>query len=331
MGKKIFIILALVLLVVIVYWKRPQVQPASTPASTTEIDPKLMQRAAEAVPLPRAASSEKFQGCPAFYNSLVEKSVAKILEEIEANFSLEQQDCFANSKLLPATLGSVQACKDFNRIRPIDEKSKSQCLIYLSFFRALRIEELYKNQNEYDSLETTVLVNRILAQIAEMEKMDEAGRAKWRKMTEALLKRMPDSANAIKAHIMTYMMDLKAETLREGSKLYDYIEDGLEKNPNDNQLTELKLFGDGTLNRDFEKVMDFVEANPNNPVGHYHLASMYWRQGKRGQAISALEAALKLSPDDPRFRKTLAQAHNSQNNKDSKIFEVQIGFNFDQL
>ena len=53
-----------------------------------------------------------------------------------------------------------------------------------------------------------------------------------------------------------------------------------------------------------EKIREAVEAAPNHPTLHYHLAVVYERMGNKAQAIESAKKALAVSPEFPEAEET---------------------------
>ncbi|HXG31408.1 MAG TPA: tetratricopeptide repeat protein [Thermodesulfobacteriota bacterium] len=57
-----------------------------------------------------------------------------------------------------------------------------------------------------------------------------------------------------------------------------------------------------------ETLKALVSKNPNNPLGRYGLANEYIKQGMYAEAVTEIEAYLRLKDDEGAAYRTLAEA-----------------------
>ncbi|MBX3018801.1 MAG: hypothetical protein KF767_12995 [Bdellovibrionaceae bacterium] len=235
------------------------------------------------------------------------------------------------SECTPPVIGlDTGTCASFAE-SPDDETQRQGCQSFLMMARARVMDALTADWDHYDSMEIGVLVNKIVAQLTKQGALKPAEVEEWRKMTEALTRRLPNNPEAIKAHVMTYLNDAGEDPFGPESPLWDWVDRGLELAPTEPQLLEMKLFGEARSEEALSRLSQYAKAHPEQGLPHYHLASYHWRQKDRANTLRELELALQLDPENQRYQETFRKAKNPRTGFDAKIFVVTIGFSWDQF
>lgn len=258
---------------------------------------------------------------------LFDHSLLQVLEQLQHGSFI-----FATGCLKPELGLDTGVCHDFAARSPRTRewgRERARCHRYLFVARAQQLARITADWDHYDSMEPSVLVNKILSLMIRAEGLRPGERDEWRRMTEALVRRHPKSLEALKIHLTTFTADLGPDSFGPDSELRGWIDQGLRLDPHDAQLIELYLDSEQWSEDAEERLQDFVRLHPESANGHYHLAAVYWQKKNRVDCLLSLREAVARDPRNPRFRKTLNLARNSRIPLTRKIFTVQIGFSFD--
>lgn len=74
-----------------------------------------------------------------------------------------------------------------------------------------------------------------------------------------------------------------------------------------------------------------LESRPDNSRAHENLGWALWKQGKRQEAIEALETAVRLSPGDDWLSTMLREVKSPGSDENAYKGRLQLGFNFEDL
>lgn len=295
---------------------------------------KLSEVAAEPLELDLPLPETRSLSCEAEQRAFMDHSVEQLIEQIRqgtfppvllAHIPESQDPCF------PPVAGThFQSCLRM-REQAGNARALADCRIYLTFARALQVAALTTDWDHYDSMNLGVLVNQILAKILRSQEITPTERQQWRKMTEALMERQPESLEALKAHLMSFITDPELKALEPDGEVSAWLEKGLELSPHDPQLLELQLFVDSQQADGRNRLQTRLEQEPDSALGYYYLASQDWRAGDRSTSIRNLRRAIELDPSQKRFKESLRKARNPRTSFEENIFVLQLGVSFDQI
>lgn len=330
MIQKTLVLIALVFTIYLGWTLRPQkdgvAQKTLPSAPTGKLSVQAMAPIEMDLPVaPPTGSVAATVDCEEERKVLFANSVEQLVDMIARKTLVLRSEC------TPPVVGlDANTCAAFSE-SPDDETQRSGCQSFLMMSRARVMDALTADWDHYDSMEIGVLVNKIVAQLTKMGALKPKDVEEWRKMTEALVRRIPNNAEAVKAHVMTYMNDAAEDPFGADSPMWEWVERGLELEPGDAQLVEMKLFGDARGEDALTKLSDYVRAHPQQGIAHYHLASYFWRQKDRAGTLRELQSALQLEPENQRYQETFRQAKNPRTGFDAKIFTVTLGFRWDDF
>lgn len=320
--------LSLVAIIFIVYTQC--VRQGSAPQETH----RLSDLARRALKEPVSADVIKVPlHCQEAFKALGAVSLDQALTEIGKWHSADVDACFHKRYSLSETsYASLAACHQF-RQSSTNEPAKLQCERALLAYRAMLLAEIFESRVNYSSMELELLANKLMALVVRSGKLTERQIENWREMADAWIQRSPGNPQAYKTYLASYFSrNFDPRSIREGTEFYDVLTRGLKVAPMDVELLELKLLGDGFSSNAFEKVSDFVERYSDMAIGYYHLAAQFWRDNRESMAEEALKEALRIEPDNPRFKQALDVVRTTAG-KNKKPFQIQLGvrFTFDQL
>lgn len=328
MIKKLLVV-AVIALVIYMGLRLAQKSPLPMPTELIEIatGEKLSDQAKAPIELDLPLPPTKIADvdCESERKILFDHSVSQLLQQLQTGSLKLRAAC------TPGVLGmDVNTCEQ--AAQSPDDKTQSQaCQSFLMMARARLVERLTADWDHYDSMELSVLVNKIFATLTRESSLTPVERTEWREMTEALIRRNPENGEAIKAHLMTFLTDQGEDSMDADSEIWGWVARGLGVAGNDPQLRELALFGELQKDDALTRLKAQIAAHPHEALAHYYLAAYFWRQQDRAGALFELALAVQAEPKNQRFRDSLNLAQNPKTDFGEKIFALQVGFNWDQL
>lgn len=240
--------------------------------------------------------------------------------------------------LSPNVVQFYQDCRKLIENKTVEEREKiineppHNCFIALFQYRAQIIDYLSgkKEPKEYD---TTILMNKIISKWSTGDLSKEALRYNL-KMADALIEKEPNLYAGYKARtaaiFLSRMQDFKEYTDEDFNKAVSDCEDfGVA----DTELAELRLF-EPAYAGDSEKLLqiakDLNDRDPASGLGFYYIAAFNWKSGFSKEAVESLEKAVKLEPENERFKTSLQRVKTSKP-KEQGLFEISLSFSFDEI
>lgn len=151
-------------------------------------------------------------------------------------------------------------------------------------------------------------------------------------VTNELTHRMPDSAPANKAHVISFLVEMdpgESKSRTFSPELISQIQKARTLNPSDTELFEAELISHlGKPEVLQQKVDAFRQANPQSGLSDYYDASILGDKGDWAGARSALSAAIAKEPNNKRFSDTLSSL---KNDPSKKAFTLQMGLDPNKL
>lgn len=330
MIKRLLVLVALGLAIYLGWSLRAkdETTPPTAPTDRSARKLSVQARAPIEMDLPVAAPSGTVTAtpdCEEERRTLFANSVEQLVDLIARDQLRLRPAC------TPPVVGlDAGACAAF-AADPEDETRRAACGSFLMMARGRLVDALTPDWDHYESMELGVLVNKIVAQLTKVGALRPAEVEEWRRMTEALVKRLPDNPEAVKAHLMTYLNEANADPFGAESPLWDWVERGLELAPDDPQLLEMKLLGAARGEDALSRLSAHLKAHPGQAAAHYHLASYHWRQKDRPGTLRELERALQLDPESQRYQETFRKARNPRTPFGAPIFSVSVGFRWEDF
>jgi tetratricopeptide (TPR) repeat protein len=242
----------------------------------------------------------------------------------------EEQKVFAANNLVFHKMNCAAAMRDDTEN---GLKQREECLRFLAFYRA-HIIDLATGRNEEDikNYDAATLMNKILAFFS--SGMMDPKQAKYAlKLVEALIAKEPDLYSAYKAKATILFINAVGNGGTLDNEAFEQtVRECNSFNTGDPELDEVQLMKAAVANAEnlAEQIQAFIEANPDSAVGKYYSASSVWKQGDKAGAIRILEDALKIEPENERFKETLAKLQASAP-KTEHLFESKLSVRFDDL
>lgn len=262
---------------------------------------------------------------------LVRGSISQFVDQLKTKKLVLNPTCW-----LPLAGLGVDPC-----LKIADPKTQSWapagCRRYLISARARLVDDFSAGQTDYKTMELPVLVAKIMNVIAQLpteEGLSASKRSDWKMMTEALAERQPDSLEAKKAQIMSYIHLLPAEKLKAEKDLPAIALKALQLAPRDPDVNELYLFLLGQDPKTTEQIFSYADSHSDIPVAQYYAAWEYWKKKDLKSAEAKLRTASQLQPINRRFSQALRSLETviaSGGKQEIQLFRQQLFFSFDQF
>ena len=218
--------------------------------------------------------------------------------------------------------------KDLGRALTKEEESK--CGYSLWVYRALIVDRLTFGA-AVNNQPPIILFNKLVAAMFSNYIPRNRVFQQMNSIVEELIKQNPDLYIAYQMRAFIYLPLLPSPNapLDEFDQALLACEAFRLKDP---VVAEMR-FGYFMHKKDIDGLVKNAKANiavmPQFGVGHYYLALAYWKQNNKSWAVDELKQAIKIEPENERFRKTLSMIKNAEPGS-SGPFTQNVFIRFDQ-
>lgn len=263
---------------------------------------------------------------------IMESSVDQVLEDITGDRFAWYRDCMPLDEELTNDY-TVELM--YGTCKPLSlqyESGQSDCRMALVSYKAILMDRVI-GEIEMEDLNEKVLAHKIISKLALGEIRTASEIEKIERLGLELKKQVPESYFSHKSHIFGLFLKELHPDFRENEEVKKSFDQSINIARRfveyDKDLKEIDLYV--RLYRDEKKsikrVNEFIERYPEESLGYYYLASAHMRDESLEEALSALEKASQLNPDDMRVERSLESLKAGR----TPDFNLGITIGFDRL
>lgn len=264
--------------------------------------------------------------CRAQTELLITKTSAEVVDLFRQGQKPLTNECWA-----PIDGGSLQACTLLVD-QPKAMALAKACGVYLTQVRAVQIFQNIDVATIPSEISTSELSNQVLAIVSSGQEWatEKSGqkRKALRSLSTELRKRLPESLQAHKAVLASFIYERPAKTYAKNPELKRQLAEALQSFPKDEELHLVQLNILRHEASSLDHIKKFAELNPQSSVGQFYLAGEYFRTGNRPAAIEAMQQAAVLSPLNPSYKEITGRLQAKPHQISAETFVLPVTFGF---
>ncbi len=215
----------------------------------------------------------------------------------------------------------------------VENLSEKECALALNMYRAQVIAYTYAAEKDLSKLDSSVLMNMIIAKFANGNFEAEDFKS-LKDYSKELLKKEPGlyaAEKSLAGALFLESMSRDPKNMSLNEEMLAALEACRKSNPNDIEIWELSIVPElmkENLQAALDLAVEVEKAKPELGLHHYYRAAVLWKQKDRSGAISELQWALGKEPSNDRYKGTLEKVKVMKTGE-SGAFNLNLNLGFD--